>query len=436
MGWFDPQAPIDPNVVTPDYGMGAAAKQRELADALRKQADAGIPEGKMVSGHYVAPSWTQQLGGLASSLGATYLGGKADDAEAASAGQLTQAKQKWLDTMPQAQPDQFLPGREGSLENPNMPTPGSTLKGSPVTTAQILKHSLAGEVIPGMSNAAKMYQTGALAEVNREDTQAANKEQREITALAEARKNQEALEFKREQLTKEMERYGADRASRDANAAAQRALQAQIAEGAQGIQRLLAEAKAGKAEKLDHLPAAQISAYVGNQKAQGDIDQTLKLLDSNPNAVGYKGMLPDSALSRIGTEGEKATRAAIANIGSLKMHDRSGATVTVGEEPRLLPFIPKISDPLDIAQRKLKNLRREAEKHNLTIEGFADTGGYRSPGKTTLTPDDVLDAPAKGRESAGKVGAALPTYSTQAEVDKLKPGTKFMGPDGKQYTKN
>ena len=36
-------------------------RKLKLADALRQQS---TPEGQMVSGHYVAPSWTQQLANL------------------------------------------------------------------------------------------------------------------------------------------------------------------------------------------------------------------------------------------------------------------------------------------------------------------------------------------------------------------------------------
>lgn len=50
-------------------------------------------------------------------------------------------------------------------------------------------------------------------------------------------------------------------------------------------------------------------------------------------------------------------RAAVSNIGSLKLHDRSGAAVTVSEFPRLAPFIPKVSDSPAVAAAKLQKMK-------------------------------------------------------------------------------
>jgi len=54
------------------------ARQRKIADLLTSQAF-NQPQGGMVSGRYVAPSWAQQLQPLASALGGSYLSAKTDE---------------------------------------------------------------------------------------------------------------------------------------------------------------------------------------------------------------------------------------------------------------------------------------------------------------------------------------------------------------------
>ena len=56
------------NPLAPEYL--ALERQKKIADLLMQKGQQ-IPEGQMVSGHYVAPSWTQQLGTLANA----YMGG-------------------------------------------------------------------------------------------------------------------------------------------------------------------------------------------------------------------------------------------------------------------------------------------------------------------------------------------------------------------------
>jgi hypothetical protein len=56
------------NPLAPEYL--ALERQKKIADLLMQKGQE-IPQGQMVSGHYVAPSWTQQLGTLANA----YMGG-------------------------------------------------------------------------------------------------------------------------------------------------------------------------------------------------------------------------------------------------------------------------------------------------------------------------------------------------------------------------
>lgn len=119
--------------------------------------------------------------------------------------------------------------------------------------------------------------------------------------------------------------------------------------------------------------AATISKAVAANRTQlSVIDDAVKELDSHPSAVGLTRGLPvigDRLDPRMDPNGV-AARAQIANIGSLKIHDRSGAAVSVHEFPRLAPFIPLLSDPPEAIRTKLKKLREAIEMEtNLLSQG-------------------------------------------------------------------
>jgi hypothetical protein len=62
-------------------------RQRKLAELLTANSFTQ-PQGQMISGHYVAPSWTQQLAPLASALAGSHLGSNIDKKQEALAQQL------------------------------------------------------------------------------------------------------------------------------------------------------------------------------------------------------------------------------------------------------------------------------------------------------------------------------------------------------------
>lgn len=74
------------------------ARQQKLAEMLQTQG-LEIPQGQMVSGHYVAPAASQHLARLASVLGGTYLNSRNDEKQAELAKQYGQAMQGQVDNM-------------------------------------------------------------------------------------------------------------------------------------------------------------------------------------------------------------------------------------------------------------------------------------------------------------------------------------------------
>lgn len=400
-------------------GISQAERQRKIAEILRARGQEAGPQGQMVGKQFVAPHWTQQLLPLANNLAGQYAGGKADEMEKANKQKIAQAQQDWQSALPQAKA--AMAEQQGPVD-PNNPMELDAQPAQPVTTGQILKHSLAGMQIPGNEKNAQMYNAGALADLTREDNQAARKEDRAAATAAALEKQKGDLEYKRDLLKSQMEKAGLDRETKSelakqhdetlrALAAMNDATRRYGIDATRDAARDRAEAaKAAKEAKVDHLPAAQVTAYLGNKTAAANIDDALAKVEKNPKAFGLQGFLPNAILARQGTEEEKDARAAVSNIGSLKIHDRSGAAVTVSESPRLMPFIPTINDPPETVKTKLKGLKAEAERNNITIEGFAEENNYRKPGTTTPT-------------------AQTPPPVAPPKVGEVKGGHVFLGGD-------
>ena len=139
------------------------------------------------------------------------------------------------------------------------------------------------------------------------------------------------------------------------------------------------------AEKLRPIPATVNSAITANQTANNQLDRAIKLISGQDlpgmtgdvAATGFKGYLPNAILNRVDPQGV-AARAEIADIGSLKLHDRSGAAVTASESPRLMPFIPLATDDKDTVLKKLGRLKLElSNETNAMRDIYSKDQGYR-----------------------------------------------------------
>lgn len=148
------------------------------------------------------------------------------------------------------------------------------------------------------------------------------------------------------------------------------------------------------------LPASGQKRILDNIQNYRQAERAFELLSGNDyknakgdkNATGWKGYAPEGLLQRIDPEGVD-TRAAIADLGSLIIHDRSGAAVTAAEYPRLKPFIPKETDSPKTAKKKL---RRFMDIYKEVIDDTTDfykEFGYNVPkiaieSKKTLSPEN------------------------------------------------
>lgn len=149
--------------------------------------------------------------------------------------------------------------------------------------------------------------------------------------------------------------------------------------------------------------------------------ETVDGLTGDTNATGAKGVLPSSILNRMDGKGVD-TRAAIADLGSLVIHDRSGAAVTAAEYPRLAPFIPAATDDSETVKKKLVQFERN---YRAIVDDAADF--YRASGYNV--PQEVL------RSGKPDNNSAIPRITSPADLQKLPSGSMFVAPDGKTRRK-
>lgn len=141
-------------------------------------------------------------------------------------------------------------------------------------------------------------------------------------------------------------------------------------------------------EQLQPKPTGAVTQQIAsNAVTLNKIDRAIAMTQSNPNAFGARNYLGDTVTQRIDPGGVTA-RAMIADIAGQKIHDRSGAAVTVGEAERLKPYVPNTTDTPATIAKKLTLFKQEYMQMQKELQG----------GKTLA---EVGAAPVRG--SAGGV---------------------------------
>lgn len=145
-----------------------------------------------------------------------------------------------------------------------------------------------------------------------------------------------------------------------------------------------ADRKAKEGVKPKDIPPHHKMVYVQNNDALRKIDSAIEAIDANPDALGMSNYLGDTIRQRSDPKGV-GVRAAIADVGGVKLHDLSGAAISPSESKRLMPFIPQTTDSPEAAKAKLLNLRKEYESINEQIgqmyqEGYSRLPKYSSGG--------------------------------------------------------
>lgn len=180
---------------------------------------------------------------------------------------------------------------------------------------------------------------------------------------------------------------------------------------------------------LKDIPASVNTAIVSNSQNLSKAETALALLQGktvkdaigDKDATGWKGYLPNGLLARWDPDGVD-TRAFIADLGSMVLHERSGAAVTAAESPRLMPFIPLATDNKTTAEKKLKRfVEIFRQEQDATGEIYSKEQGYK--------PNPVIARKAK------PTTATTPTTNAKgwALHKDAQGNSAYVSPDGKQY---
>jgi hypothetical protein len=161
-----------------------------------------------------------------------------------------------------------------------------------------------------------------------------------------------------------------------------------------------------EAAKIKSIPEPINAAVLQNHQSLNKLDDALDLLEANKDAIGLKGNLGQTVLNKLDPKGID-TRAAIADIGSIVLHDRSGAAVTAAESPRLLPFIPTPSDTYEAAKSKLIRMRKyAAEEQDALKATYGKEQGYKEfaplPARAGINKPPVGAPPEAKKAPDGK----------------------------------
>lgn len=150
----------------------------------------------------------------------------------------------------------------------------------------------------------------------------------------------------------------------------------------------------GVAPPKKDTPAGLQEKLAQNAVTLGKIDKALTLVDRNPGSLGLQNYLGDPVMQRVDPSGIEV-RAMIADIGGQKIHDRSGAAVTVGEAERLKPYIPAATDSPDAVKQKLKLFRAEYASMQQAIQSGASV--HQAAQKGGLPSMSDIDAEIERR---------------------------------------
>ncbi|MDT8332992.1 hypothetical protein RQ831_18220 [Roseomonas gilardii] len=154
------------------------------------------------------------------------------------------------------------------------------------------------------------------------------------------------------------------------------------APGAPAPQAGLPTAAGGVQEGTKTAPESAQKAMLENVQGIGKIDRALSVVEKAPGATGtVAGLLnsiPGGVADNWSPKESVDARAAIADVGSIVIHDRSGAAVTASEFPRLRPFIPAVSDSPEVVKTKLQRFKQEYQSILRDQYEFYGPGqGYR-----------------------------------------------------------
>lgn len=186
---------------------------------------------------------------------------------------------------------------------------------------------------------------------------------------AQARMAQAHEHFKAQQEAHRLDRESRERLAADRIAAQERMTSERLA-----TQAKIAAEKAKAKGTESGLKGKMLESYVHNESNIAAIDDMIEAIKQNPDALGFKQLIPGLVLNRFDPEGTPV-RASVANVRSMVIKDRAGTAQTVGEMRNLSPFLPNEGDDWQTQITKLEGMKREMQRINSTTAGMVGKPG-------------------------------------------------------------
>lgn len=351
-------------------------RRQRLAQLMREQSSFQNLPGQMVSGHFVAPSWAQNLNNVV---------GPAMDRR------IIEAERQGItqDVGRYAADD-----RRAALEHA-MNAPGMQGPASPETEAAWQQQGLA---IPSRKALMeKLIEDRMVNEPIRQEARAERKTAREDASADRAAGRAEALAARLEELKVRLEDRALDRASREQMAKEQRELQRQLAEMNNLTRRDLIAAQieartaaASKPKAMSDKARADLDAADGMQEA---LDAGISALEkASGKGLGWMAGVAQNALpggsSVVNAVRDKGTNEAVQQITYVTdeiRHGRFGSALTATEKASAGQYLPTEHDSKEQMLAKAKGIRKLVELNNRRLRakdegsGGGATGSWDEP---------------------------------------------------------
>jgi len=370
----------------------------------------------MVGGHYVAPSWAQHLGTIASGAGAGYMEGKAQEAEDASTQQIATARKQAMSNLPQAtaavtgQKIEGLGGREKVTDYEVSPA-------KPLQRADVFKKYAEMMEVPGMEKTATAYLNSAQSEIQREDLQ-----------VEAQRKQRDDIERRREEAERHSNDLARSEWQRSQDKAQELEYRRERDKKDDQLRRDLAAQKAGEKKpeessaqaKERQLVEQSVNSAMQRENALKGAD---KLVEKSTGSLYGRGRDYVAGLAGASTEGSRA----IADLKSLEGRLLANTPKFSGptSDRDVIVYqqaVGRLADPSTPVGDRLSALKQVREMSRDDYHQSTRMAGNFN--KRAVSPDHTVDVPefklepleteTGPRVASGKVNALPQAVATQA----------------------
>lgn len=384
-----------------------AIRQRQawLAQLMRDQAQMQDLPGRMVSGHYVAPSWAQSLNNvIAPSVDQRLINrerqGIQQDVAAYNAADRRAAIEHAM-SRPQAQPE---------LSGPTDPKNPTELKGKPVSQQALIDWAQKGADIPSRRDVvARILQDAEVNEPIRQEARQFRGDEAEASRQARERDAEANRQLRREQLQQQAD--AARQRSEDTRLAIEQRREA--AREHRDYMMELGRMRAETAAANRTAPRAKVSDSARREfdeftaTNQGLADAIKALDKASSKGTGWVAGVVSNAVpggaSLVNKYRDKSTNDAIQQITYYTdeiRHGRFGSALTATEKASAAQYLPSEHDDLAQIKEKAKGIQKLIGRNHqrLMVQmGGADT---QPEGGWSAAP---APSPKAGRPKVGDV---------------------------------